>query len=178
VQQILNFLLAVSPKGIQFAGSTNSLLIPGARKDVINIADFGCGSAHLTFALHWVLQEMMGLNVRTYGVDLQQHLINKHNNLARNLSWNLQFDDAPIIEWLPDDNYKTKLDVVVALHACDVATDQALLQALVRDSKIILVAPCCHHHLNQQLHKQVRSLNAMKAKAGGTSYNSTSSFMI
>jgi len=110
----------------------------------------------LTFALHWFLSEKVGIPVKTFGIDLQTHLIQKHVGLSEDLAWDMKFEAVPIIGWATE-KQDEEIDIVVALHACDTATDQALFQAIKRNASLILAAPCCHHNLNRQLSQQVRA---------------------
>lgn len=114
----------------------------------LRLVDLGCGNAALTFAAYHYLHHMAGLPVRVEGVDIKPHLIEKHNETARSLGWDdVRFTAGQIVEYQP----VVKPDVVIALHACDTATDEALAQGVWAESKLILSAPCCHHHLQAQL---------------------------
>lgn len=115
----------------------------------IRIADFGCGNATLTFAVYHYLFEMKGLPTRLDGVDLKTDLIKLHNKMAqKTLGWSdVHFHNMAIEAYQPED----PLDVVLALHACDTATDAALAQGIRAGSHYIFSVPCCHHHLQVQL---------------------------
>lgn len=114
----------------------------------IRIVDLGCGNAALTFATYHYVQHELNIPVRVTGVDVKQHLIDKHNATVDQLGWeNIEFVAGRIVDYKPE----TRPDVVIALHACDTATDEALAQGIRANSKLILSAPCCHHHLQAQL---------------------------
>lgn len=113
----------------------------------IHVVDFGCGNALMSFALYHYLQEIRGLPVRLTGVDLKQHLMDRHNQTAQALGWHAQFLTLPIETYQPE----TPIDIVISLHACDTATDDALAQAIKHQARCIFSAPCCHHHLQAQL---------------------------
>lgn len=114
----------------------------------IRVVDFGCGSAYLTFATYHYLHNMLGKAVEIVGVDLKQHLVEKNNALAAQLGWpTLRF----VHQAIGDYQAHTPPNIVVALHACDTASDDALAQAVLWQSKVVLVAPCCHHDLQVQL---------------------------
>lgn len=114
----------------------------------LQLVDLGCGNAALTFAAYHYLHNMAGLPVEVTGVDIKPHLIQKHNATAQSLGWDsVSFSAGRIIDYQPSDS----LDIVIALHACDTATDEALAQGIWANSKLILSAPCCHHHLQAQL---------------------------
>ena len=114
----------------------------------LNIVDFGCGNAYLTFALYHYLNHILGIEARLVGVDSNPGLIKKQTRLVEQLGWsNIHFEASPIIDFQPAD----RPDIVFALHACDTASDEALAQAVFGSSKLIFCAPCCHHQLQQQL---------------------------
>lgn len=114
------------------------------------IVDFGCGNAYLTFALHHYLDAKLGIECELIGVDRTAELIERDNALASALgSETIRFVPASIAEFQPPRNP----DIVVALHACDTATDAALAQAIRHRAKLIFSAPCCHHNLQVQLEK-------------------------
>jgi len=115
------------------------------------LVDFGCGSAHLTFATYHYLHEILGKQVEITGVDLKEKLINRSNRIAYDLGWHtLRFEHGTIADYQAD----PPPDIVVALHACDTATDDALAQGARWRSPVILAAPCCHHDLQAQLDAQ------------------------
>ncbi len=114
----------------------------------LRVVDLGCGNAALTFATYHYLHNMAGLPVELTGVDIKPHLIQKHNETSQLLGWeDVNFSAGQIVDFQPAENP----DVVIALHACDTATDEALAQGVWADSRLILSAPCCHHHLQAQL---------------------------
>lgn len=117
----------------------------------LHAVDFGCGSAALTFALYHYLHEVLRLPAQVVGVDIKAHLIQRHRETARQLGWQaLTFEHTTIQDYQP----QTPPDLVVALHACDTATDDAIAQGIRWHSKIIICAPCCHHDLQAQLEAQ------------------------
>ncbi|NDJ77850.1 MAG: SAM-dependent methyltransferase [Chloroflexi bacterium] len=116
----------------------------------LRIVDCGCGSAHLSFAVYHYLQHVLGTPVTLTGVDVNEDLLHKRAKLADALGWeSLALVPAQIIDYQPD----TPPDIVLALHACDTATDEALAQAVRWGSHMIFSVPCCHHHLQAQLNE-------------------------
>ncbi len=114
----------------------------------IRILDCGCGSAYLTFATHHYLNTIRQLPTTLSGVDVNPRLIDRSNAYGRSLGLGDQcFHASPIIDFLPDD----APDIVLALHACDTATDEALALGVRHGAPLILAVPCCHKHLNKQL---------------------------
>lgn len=116
----------------------------------LNVVDFGCGKAYLTFALFYFFRFIKGLNVRMVGLDLKEDVIEFCSKLSDKLGYEgLKFSVGDIAAYIPKDS----VNMVVALHACDTATDAALAQAINWKSQVILAAPCCQH----ELHKQIKS---------------------
>ncbi|MER2191890.1 MAG: SAM-dependent methyltransferase [Solibacillus sp.] len=114
----------------------------------IRILDFGSGKSYLTFALYHYLKVEKGLNIRVTGLDLKKEVIEECNEIARDL----QYDDLEfLVGDINDYNDESAVDMVVTLHACDVATDMALARAVKWGAQVILSVPCCQHELNRQL---------------------------
>ncbi len=114
----------------------------------IEVLDCGCGAAYLTFAIYHYLNDIRGIPARLSGVDTNAELIEKCAAQAAQLEYaDLCFQNTPIIAFQPE----RAPDLVIALHACDTATDEAIAQAIQADSHMLVCAPCCHHDLNQQL---------------------------
>lgn len=114
----------------------------------VRILDFGSGKSYLTFALYHFLHEMKGYDVHITGLDLKKEVIEECANIANDLGYeNLEFLVGDINEF----EGETAVDMVVTLHACDVATDMALARAVRWGAKVILSVPCCQKELNRQL---------------------------
>jgi SAM-dependent methyltransferase len=117
----------------------------------VQIIDGGCGSAHLTFAVYHYLNHVLKLPAALTGVDVNEVLLKKKAALGQELGWeNLRFAAGPIVNYQPN----VAPSIVLALHACNTATDEALAQAVKWQSRMIFAVPCCHHHLHQQLVKE------------------------
>ncbi|MEO6457849.1 MAG: SAM-dependent methyltransferase, partial [Chloroflexia bacterium] len=114
----------------------------------VRVVDFGCGNAYLTFATYHYLTNTLGLETEMIGVDVQSNLLERHVTNARTLGWDgLTFEAARIVDYKPG----APAHVVLALHACDTATDEAIAQGIGWQSRLIITAPCCHHDLQAQL---------------------------
>ncbi|MBK9713232.1 MAG: SAM-dependent methyltransferase [Kouleothrix sp.] len=114
----------------------------------IEVLDAGCGSSYLTFALYHYLNDIRGIPARLVGVDVNDALIEKCAEQAAQLQLGeICFRRSPIVDFVPE----RPPDLVVALHACDTATDEAIAQAVRWGARMLVCAPCCHHHLNEQL---------------------------
>src|SRR6266516_3461379 len=117
-------------------------------KTPVNILDCGCGSAYLAFAAYHYLNNVRGIPAHLTGIDTNATLIQKDNRQSEQLGFSHAcFQKSAIIDYVPQE----LPDIVLALHACDTATDEAIYQGIVSQSRLIMCAPCCHHHLNQQL---------------------------
>ncbi len=114
----------------------------------IHVLDCGCGSSHLSFATYHYLNHIRGIPATLDGVDVNAKLMDKSNGYSRDLGLNdACFYATPIINFQP----QIPPDIVIALHACDTATDEALALGINCGAGIIMAAPCCHHDLNKQL---------------------------
>lgn len=132
---------------IKLVEHTGELVAP-AEGQPLHILDCGCGSAHLTFGLHHYLNDLRGIPATIEGIDTNADLMHKSNVLAAELQMGAScFTAVPIAEYVP----AQAPDVVVALHACDTATDDALALGIRQGAGLIVAAPCCHHHLHRQL---------------------------
>ncbi len=120
-------------------------------KSPLHILDFGCGSAYLSFAIYHYLNHILEIPTHLIGIDLKADLMHKHLETSQTLGWtNIRFETIKIADFKPD----LPTDMVMALHACDTATDDAIAQGIKMQSKFILTVPCCHHHIQQQLTQQ------------------------
>jgi SAM-dependent methyltransferase len=113
----------------------------------LRVVDLGSGNAYLTFAAYRYLSAR-GLDVRLTGVDVREDQRERNAALAERLGWSdrVQFVAGTILESEVDG-----ADIVLALHACDTATDEALARAVGWGARWVLAAPCCHHDIAAQL---------------------------
>jgi SAM-dependent methyltransferase len=117
----------------------------------LRIADFGCGKAYLSFALHHYLTAVLGLQVDIVGLDLKDDVIRTCSALTKELSCKgLRFMQGDIADYSPSltgtaDARNGHPDMIVSLHACDTATDEALAKGMEWGCSAILAVPCCQH---------------------------------
>ncbi|RZK99817.1 MAG: SAM-dependent methyltransferase [Rubrivivax sp.] len=118
-----------------------------AKRPEIHVVDFGSGKGYLTFAIHDYLQNSLGLNAQVTGVDLKQDMVELGNTAARQLDLTgLRFDHGDVR------NYQAgTVNVMIALHACDIATDYAIHMGIRTGADIIMCSPCCHKQIRPQL---------------------------
>ena len=114
----------------------------------LTVVDLGCGNAALTFATYRFLSGPRALDVHVTGVDVKAQARDHGASLAAELGWSAQIDfvESTVAE-APVDS----ADIVLALHACDTATDEALARAVRWQAPLILASPCCHHDIQRQL---------------------------
>lgn len=111
------------------------------------IVDMGSGSGYLTFALYDHLANRMALDVHVTGVELRPKLVEKCREIASENGYkNLRFVEGYIDGFKPE-----RLDLLIALHACDTATDDALFKGLKADAEMMVVAPCCQKQVRRDM---------------------------
>lgn len=110
--------------------------------------DFGCGKSYLTFALYHYFVNIKHIEAKITGIDLKQEVIDHCNEIAKKVKFEgLQFAHGFIHDFKTD----SPVDFVVTLHACDTATDDAILFSLRNNATKMMFVPCCQHELNKQL---------------------------
>jgi SAM-dependent methyltransferase len=116
----------------------------GAQSE-ISIVDLGCGHAYLTFAVQEYLNSATQ-KVKVLGVDEREESKRHNDQIASSLGADAQFLVAKIA-----DTPSQTVDIAIALHACDTATDDSIAWAVKNSAKVIMLAPCCHHDLQAQV---------------------------
>jgi SAM-dependent methyltransferase len=110
----------------------------------VEILDCGCGSSYLTLAAYHYLNNVLGVPARVLGVDVNDEVIRKSTERADRIGASgLMFECRRI------GTVDVRADIVLALHACDTATDDAIAQAVRSEAQVLLSVPCCHHDLNR-----------------------------
>ena len=115
---------------------------------MLTVCDLCCGKSYLTFAVYRYFTAHEGRKVRMYGVDLKKDVIDYCSEVAKKLGYvGMRFECGDVSKFTPPETP----DLMISLHACDVATDFALAGAIKSGTKVILSTPCCQHELNREM---------------------------
>jgi len=118
------------------------------REDPLRICDLCCGKSYLSFAVYHYFAVIKGRQVKMTGVDLKGDVIEYCSSVAQKLGFDgLEFICGDVNLYDTED----KVNMVVSLHACDVATDIVIRKAIEWQTEVILSTPCCHHEMNKLL---------------------------
>ncbi len=129
-----------------------------AQKTQLRVVDIGCGKAYLTFALHDYFNRHVDVPTEVVGVDRNVALLATCTGIANTLgTTGLEF----VASGAEDYDVGT-VDVLVALHACDTATDDALYKAVAADASVVMVVPCCQKEIRPQFRAPVDELPMLK----------------
>lgn len=138
-------------------------IIEGIIKDIdfeknITVADMGSGKGYLTFALYDYLTANLNLVAAVTGIEMREDLVKKCNTIAAAVNYkNLIFKKGTI-----QDAELKSIDMLIALHACDTATDDAIYKGILANAKVIICAPCCHKQIRKQMAPQNELKNITK----------------
>ena len=111
-----------------------------SRDNGLTLVDMGCGKGYLTFGLWHLFARVWKRPVRVVGVEARPELVNAAKGLARKIG----ADSLEFMAGTIESVTLPKIDALIALHACDTATDDAILRGIKMSAKLIIVAPCCH----------------------------------
>ena len=119
------------------------------KNNTIKVTDMGAGKGYLTFAVYDYLVNKLKLHAEVVGVEIRPDLIKICNTVAQNIGFaNLHFEEGYIGNYaLP------KTDILIALHACDTATDDAIKKGIDAEAELIICAPCCHKQIRKAMTK-------------------------
>ncbi len=152
-RQVEEFLRSLGP-AVDDALASGRLRTPTS-EEPLRVVDLGCGNAYLTFAAHAYLNDVRSLPAHLVGVDMKAQAREHSTAVADELGIGdtMTFVQGTIASASLDDVLPGTPDVVLALHACDTATDDALARAVEWDAPLVLAAPCCHHDVAAQLRR-------------------------
>jgi len=133
----------------EFLRLLDGVMAGRARGARMTLVDCGCGKSYLTFAAYFYLTRKHGLEVQVRGIERNAALVETVRQMASDL------DVAQDVQFLAEDLATSQLaekpEIVMSLHACDTATDEALARAVEWGSRAILCAPCCQHELQRSM---------------------------
>jgi SAM-dependent methyltransferase len=122
-------------------------------RNELKIVDCACGKSYLSFVLNYYLKEVMKINCRFTGIDISEGVVKSSQEIANKLGYrNMKFicGDIRTLLYQEDGGKVSQPDLVISLHACDVATDYALAYGIRNKSRGIVAVPCCHCELLNQ----------------------------
>ncbi len=118
-----------------------------ADKKQLRIVDMGSGKGYLTFATYDYFKNTRGIDVKVIGVDTKEQLVGLGNDVAKAS----EFHDLQFVHGYIGDYDLEGVDILIALHACNTATDDAIFQGIKADADLIVAAPCCHQEIRPQI---------------------------
>lgn len=133
----------------QYIEILNSLIKELPEGTIKNVVDMGSGKGYLTFALYDYLHQQLNLNAKVIGVEFRDDLVNLCNNIAKQSN----FEQLGFVEGTIEDFKVTDINLLIALHACDTATDDAIFKGINAGAELIVVAPCCHKQIRREIEK-------------------------
>jgi len=133
----------------------SSLLKEIPSSETVKVVDMGSGKGYLTFALYDYLTNVLKIDAEVTGVEFRQELVDLCNKIAVNTGFKkLGFQQGTI------ENFdSTGTNILIALHACDTATDDAIFKGITAGADLIVVAPCCHKQIRRQMETHKTSNN-------------------
>lgn len=111
------------------------------------VVDMGAGKGYLTLSLYDYLHNILDHHPQVIGVEMREDLVKKGNGIAQKID----FRDLKFIQGTIQDVVLPHIDVLIALHACDIATDEAIYRGIKSDASVIICAPCCHKQVRKQI---------------------------
>lgn len=133
----------------QYVEILSSLIKELPEGRVKNVVDMGSGKGYLTFALYDYLHQFLKLDAKVTGVEFREDLVNLCNSIAANS----KFDQLSFVPGTIEEYAVEQIDLLIALHACDTATDDAIYKGIKANASLIVVAPCCHKQIRREMEK-------------------------
>lgn len=133
----------------QYIEILSSLIKELPEGTIKNVVDMGSGKGYLTFALYDYLHQQLNLKAKVTGVEFRADLVTLCNDIAKQANFaQLNFVEGSIQDYNVDE-----INLLIALHACDTATDDAIFKGIKAGAELIVVAPCCHKQIRREMEK-------------------------
>lgn len=133
----------------QYIEILSSLIKELPEGTVTNVVDMGSGKGYLTFALYDYLRQQLNLKAKVTGVEFRADLVTLCNDIAKQSN----FEQLHFVEGTIEDYKVKEINLLIALHACDTATDDAIFKGINAGAELIVVAPCCHKQIRREIEK-------------------------
>ncbi|RZL39815.1 MAG: SAM-dependent methyltransferase, partial [Pedobacter sp.] len=133
----------------QYIEILSSLIKELPEGTIKNVVDMGSGKGYLTFALYDYLHQQLNLKAKVTGVEFREDLVNLCNEIAKQSN----FEQLHFVEGTIEDYKVNEINLLIALHACDTATDDAIFKGIKAGAELIVVAPCCHKQIRREIEK-------------------------
>ncbi|WP_316823347.1 SAM-dependent methyltransferase [Pedobacter gandavensis] len=147
----------------QYVEILSSLIKELPQNGIKKVVDMGSGKGYLTFALYDYFNQVLKLDTKVTGVEYRDDLVNLCNGIAKNSG----FEGLDFVPGTIQDYDVAAIDLLIALHACDTATDDAIYKGIKANAALIVVAPCCHKQVRREMDKhKVRNEVAVLTKYG------------
>ncbi|MFC4212881.1 class I SAM-dependent methyltransferase [Pedobacter lithocola] len=125
----------------------SSLIKELPEESIKKVADMGSGKGYLTFALYDYLHNILNQNIAVVGIEYRQDMVDLCNSVAEKSA----FDKLNFVQGTIEDYNAEKVNLLIALHACDTATDDAIFKGIKAGAELIVVAPCCHKQIRKEI---------------------------
>ena len=133
----------------QYIEILSSLIKELPEGTIKSVVDMGSGKGYLTFALYDYLHQQLNLKAKVTGVEFRADLVTLCNEIAKQAN----FEQLNFVEGTIQDYSVNEINLLIALHACDIATDDAIFKGIKAGAELIVVAPCCHKQIRREIEK-------------------------
>lgn len=131
----------------QYIEILSSLIKELPEGTIKNVVDMGSGKGYLTFALYDYLHQQLGLKTKVTGVEFREDMVKLCNEIAKQAN----FEQLGFVQGTIEDYTTPDINLLIALHACDTATDDAIYKGIQAGAELIVVAPCCHKQIRREI---------------------------
>lgn len=158
---------------------SNTIQNDKAKRQKMNVVDMGSGKGYLTFALYDYFVNQLKIDANITGIEVRTELVNYCNSVAQKCGFeNLKFTTNTI-----KDAEIKDIDLLIALHACNTATDDAIFKGIISNCSIIILSPCCHQQIRPELNltnelKEIAKHGIMKERLAEMVTDTMRSFIL